>query len=119
MVLFLDTLLLSEFFANVLKAPSVDQSLLYECSKFQSWDKNISFLQQEFDLQSLSLSLLAGHEKKRNPLAQWASKFQFSLAPTSVLLADMAASMEIREQMWTKTLGFLANPFFQPTVMVN
>ena len=34
--------------------------------------------------------------------AQWASKFQFSLAPTEILVADVAASVEIRGQMRTK-----------------
>ena len=37
-----------------------------------------------------------------NPLAQWASKFQFSLAPTETLVADVAASVEIRGQMQTE-----------------
>ena len=37
-----------------------------------------------------------------NPLAQWASKFQFSLALTETLVADLAASVEIRGQMQTK-----------------
>ena len=34
--------------------------------------------------------------KKKKTELQWASKFQFSLAPTKKLLADMVASMEIR-----------------------
>ena len=29
-----------------------------------------------------------------NPLAQWANKFQFSLAPTETLVGDVAASVE-------------------------
>ena len=37
-----------------------------------------------------------------NPLAQWASKFQSSRAPTETLVADVAASVEIRGQMRTK-----------------
>ena len=37
-----------------------------------------------------------------NQLAQWASKFQFSLAPTEILVAEVAASVEIRGQMRTK-----------------
>jgi len=49
-----------------LQPSSLDLLLLYECSMFQSWDKNISFLQHEFDLQSLILILLTAEEKKKN-----------------------------------------------------
>jgi len=51
----------------------------------------------------MTLSALQDRGKKNlNPRAQWASKFQFSLAPTQILLADVAASMEIRGQTQTK-----------------
>jgi len=44
-------------------------------------------------------SISPGQEKKFcNPLAQWASKFQFSLAPTQILLAQWEHNMPYQLQ---------------------
>ena len=43
----------------------------------------------------------SGQGKKWNPLAQWTSKFQFPLAPTKILFAEVVARMEFRGQTQT------------------